>query len=472
MRPVIKCAKCNYWREHKAKGMCLDCYSKKRSKEQYAKKRHLRVKYLDHTKIQLTCAHCKTTFSPKSKYGVNKDYCRPECRIKAQTARRTRKICEKCKELKYLQRGGLCKKCLPPKLGHCKDCKNETPKEIVALNRCSAHYHKYKRDQTLPDRDKQVTCPLCNEPFVRINESHLLKAHNVTSEQFWQKYPDFKISRVPMPIQKIIQEKGKQYWSKIVSESNRNRPPELKKYIGRNFYKRTLGKLPPEQRHEWHVQLGKISHQKNPELARNTAKKTLQSKKLIFCQKCGRFDAPNKHLCPKVTNPERYRHEISRAAKERHRKDPELAKRMGKRSFELHPNQVRENGLKSIKTLRNSRKENIWEGVGFDSNEELQIARMLVCKPIEGKNVHVQVKWCELDFLAEGTKGQVFVEYHPRVWLKRKGESEKQYMAVRLKAVKQSQYKGTRVHFIFDSLEKNKAQVLSQVERIKKVLNS
>lgn len=161
----------------------------------------------------------------------------------------------------------------------------------------------------------------------------------------------------------------------------------------------------------------------------------------------------------KEEHPEENHKISSETAKRTHQKDPSLASWMG---------------LKSIESKR-KKKRFYWEDVPFASKEEMEVAKLLLNKPIKGVNTHIRLQltnkgWKEIDFYLQN---KVFVEYHPNGYndnLKR-CQSTKEYMKLRIDAVKNSKYKGTYIEFVFDQLSRNKAKVLERIKEIKEKYN-
>ena len=129
---------------------------------------------------------------------------------------------------------------------------------------------------------------------------------------------------------------------------------------------------------------------------------------------------------------------------------------------------MRERGHLALKSIRESRGFS-WKEVNFHSYEEREIAKLIFDKErlIEGINCHVKSKWYEHDFYYKG----VFIEYHPNLYdpkLKRK-ITQNEYIAPRLKSIKKSEYNGTKLIVIFDSLRHNHRKVLKKIEELKRL---
>lgn len=135
----------------------------------------------------------------------------------------------------------------------------------------------------------------------------------------------------------------------------------------------------------------------------------------------------------------------SMGGKMTHKKHPYLAYRIGKiggnRTKELHPNQFKEMGKKSYESIyKNS--PYIWKGVNFMSNEEMECAKILLDKPIDGVNCNIRIGSKTIDFFPQSYdkmfKGS-FVEYHPYDF---DGLTNEEYIKKREEVIKNSNYKG------------------------------
>jgi hypothetical protein len=132
----------------------------------------------------------------------------------------------------------------------------------------------------------------------------------------------------------------------------------------------------------------------------------------------------------------------------RNKKYPNHMQEMHKHWKEQDPEgrmqHLRNNGLKSIKILRENKP--YWlDGVPFDSKSEMMLAKYLVenkfiDKLIEGKNCHVKMGNIEIDFLVNGT----FYEYHPIIKGLYKQNANEYYMS-RRKILDEAGYKNSKL---------------------------
>lgn len=115
------------------------------------------------------------------------------------------------------------------------------------------------------------------------------------------------------------------------------------------------------------------------------------------------------------------------------------------------------NALNSDKKNR-ERKPYIWKGVHFASKAEMEVAKKLLKKPIEGVNYQIKAGMKKIDFLIQK---KVFIEYHPN--LLRKQQTKEEYILERNLAKKKSKYPRLPIDFILTNKELNK-----QIKDIKK----
>lgn len=150
-----------------------------------------------------------------------------------------------------------------------------------------------------------------------------------------------------------------------------------------------------------------------------------------------------------------YRHQ-KEAAMRCIEKNPNQLKDMAKRAHELYPDLA----LRGIRSGRKNRPY-LFMDCRFDSKEEREFC-MLLFKlgymeiPIEGKNVHIKIGGCEIDFLI---KGKYFIEYHPPLkYGDHKGETLKSYYEKRRKHLDKNGYENYPL-IVFDRCKNNEKKL-------------
>ena len=137
-------------------------------------------------------------------------------------------------------------------------------------------------------------------------------------------------------------------------------------------------------------------------------------------------------------------------------KNPNQLKEMSKKAHKLDPDLA----LRGIRSGRKNRPY-LLMNCRFDSNEEREFCQLLLKlgymkKPIEGKNVHIKIKECEIDFLI---KEKYFIEYHPPLkYGNRKGETLKSYYERRREHLDKNGY-GDYPLMVFDRCKNNEIKL-------------
>ena len=165
----------------------------------------------------------------------------------------------------------------------------------------------------------------------------------------------------------------------------------------------------------------------------------------------------------KTFHPEKHFDACSGGGKQAHKTHPNMASEIGKKVHKMYPNMAKDNQKKACKNfpglwnkimskMMNDWKNNdpksfyahqkeagklggviswdaryknashVWDNVKFLSNEEMQVAKIILDTPVKGKNCHMLIDRKEIDFYLEDTN--LFVEYHPWDW---NGLSKEQY---------------------------------------------
>lgn len=137
---------------------------------------------------------------------------------------------------------------------------------------------------------------------------------------------------------------------------------------------------------------------------------------------------------------EKYREEHREEIIERNREN-------GLKIKKLHPTQHNLMGLRGT-TTRRRLKNYIWDGVHFDSKDELEVAKLLLDKPIEGINTQFVVNYLTIDFFP---KQKIFVEYHPLNKKDRRGLTLKEYYDWRRKRIDETEYKNIPLYIISET---------------------
>ncbi len=131
------------------------------------------------------------------------------------------------------------------------------------------------------------------------------------------------------------------------------------------------------------------------------------------------------------------------------------------------PEKIKEDGIKRGRAAINSLREKgpyHWENVAFHSKEEMEIAKLILDNPVEGINCHIPMASLEIDFFP---KMKVFIEYHPNLWDNKQNKiiTREQYIATRLKVLKNTLYKNIRIEFIFEQYRGTKGK-----EKVKNII--
>ena len=231
----------------------------------------------------------------------------------------------------------------------------------------------------------------------------------------------YKFCIVAKENQKKAIEKHPNLYSKAGKIAQQKHP-----WIGQELGKR-YGSVAGKKRMEQLKKEGKISEyfsnaakklQKlNPDHSRNNMKKAHETMK-----KKGIF----------------YKHQREAAIK-CVEKNPNQLKEMAKKAHRLYPDLA-------IRGIRSGRKNSpyLFMNCKFDSKEEREFCQLLLKlgymeKPIEGKNVHIKIGECEIDFLIQG---KYFIEYHPpSKYGENKGETISTYYEKRRKHLDKNGYK-------------------------------
>lgn len=317
------------------------------------------------------------------------------------------------------------------KIIKCKRCGRI--KQLGAFGMCSSCYSTYWKNKKT--NKQKVKCLICGLDFVGITQAHLKKFHNTTVKEYKKKFPNCKLSLEPIGVQ-ILQKQDLKRFKEHQSKASKNVTLETRKK-NMEAYKKWEASLTPEERYLLRRKKGLATVKKYPNLFKENLKQW------------------------RLNHPEDYKKLQSEAGKKAALKLLEFLKE--------HPEIYALAGQKSFEALRKGQPY-LWEGVAFSSNEEREIAKLLLDKPLDGVNTQVKIKYYTIDFFP---KQKVFVEYHPNLYdhNQKKCLTKAQYKAPRIKTIKESKYKDKRIEFIFDSLKNDREKVLDQIKKIKEEYN-
>lgn len=132
---------------------------------------------------------------------------------------------------------------------------------------------------------------------------------------------------------------------------------------------------------------------------------------------------------------------------------PKNASKIMIRTNKKYPNLSKRAGQASVKANRD-KKPYIWQDVHFDSKQEMELAKILLSKPIEGVNCHIKIGHKIIDFYPQKSdilfKGS-FIEFHPWDMYR----TPEQYYQERLDTINNSHLKGIPLVLI-TSMENDK----------------
>ena len=256
-----------------------------------------------------------------------------------------------------------------------------------------------------------------------------------------------KLSNKPMGFAKMKEEnpkKFKEIFKGIIEKRNKNKEEWINNISKTKKEKnRKLLEENPDEYHKKFSTLGKLAHKLQKERDPEGYKQHQRNAGIQGFK-----------------GSEKYREEHSEEIIERNRKN-------GLKIKGLHPTQYSLMGLRGTTTIRKL-KNYIWEGVHFDSKDELEVAKLLLEKPIEGFNTQFVVNYLTIDFFP---KQKFFIEYHP---FNSKGTDRtgkmtlEKYYDWRRERINETEYKNIPLYIISESYGTKK--FLEQIKEIKKII--